>query len=209
MSQRVTINTIWNSRTKYVHMYLTGRDLRKTAPEKRVSFVNSLVLSCRSILSLIRTCNTCQHNYLRDVAEMAQPLAGPLLYELVELSQQIVYDSLGWTDVLEALDAHPRIGERASGADREASWSRGEQAAASRAATSVTDALVEANREYEQLFGHVFLICATGRSAEAILTNLRARLGNAPADERLVVLVELRKITHLRLHKLLGTQGNS
>ncbi|RZS36352.1 2-oxo-4-hydroxy-4-carboxy-5-ureidoimidazoline decarboxylase [Herbihabitans rhizosphaerae] len=112
-------------------------------------------------------------------------------------------DDLGWADVTEALAAHPRIGERAGGADRESAWSRGEQSAASHAAESTVDALTEGNRQYEERFGHVFLICATGRGAEEILVELRSRLGNDPDTERRVVHDELRKITHLRLGKLL------
>ncbi|MBC6446126.1 2-oxo-4-hydroxy-4-carboxy-5-ureidoimidazoline decarboxylase [Actinokineospora xionganensis] len=111
-------------------------------------------------------------------------------------------DDLGWADLEEALAAHPRIGDRAGGTDREAAWSRGEQSAASRAASQTLKDVAEGNRAYEDRFGHVFLICATGLAAEEILANLRARLGNDEATERGVVHAELRKITHLRLRKL-------
>lgn len=104
--------------------------------------------------------------------------------------------------IAEALAAHPRIGERAAGADREAQWSRGEQSGASAAAPAVLRALAEGNATYERRFGRVFLICASGLSAEEMLAALRERLEHDDATERAVVREELRKITRLRLRKL-------
>jgi 2-oxo-4-hydroxy-4-carboxy-5-ureidoimidazoline decarboxylase len=109
---------------------------------------------------------------------------------------------LEWADVEEALAAHPRIGERVRGRSREAGWSRGEQAGMDGAAAGLQDALVEGNRAYEERFGHVFLICASGRSALEMLSDLRERLGNDVETERDVVRAELAKIVDLRLAKL-------
>ena len=106
---------------------------------------------------------------------------------------------LGWADVSEALAAHPRIGERAAGASREAAWSRGEQAGAQAAGADVTAGLAAGNAEYEARFGHVFLICAAGRGGAEMLAELRARLGHSPADEQVVVRRELGAIARLRL----------
>jgi 2-oxo-4-hydroxy-4-carboxy-5-ureidoimidazoline decarboxylase len=106
---------------------------------------------------------------------------------------------LGWPDVSEALAAHPRIGERAAGASREAAWSRGEQAGAAGAAADTAAGLAAGNAEYEARFGHVFLICAAGRSGAEMLAELRARLGNRAADEQQVVRRELGAIARLRL----------
>ncbi|MFI6477934.1 2-oxo-4-hydroxy-4-carboxy-5-ureidoimidazoline decarboxylase [Nonomuraea sp. NPDC050663] len=107
---------------------------------------------------------------------------------------------LEWPDVLEALAAHPRIGQRAAGADREAAWSRQEQ-------SGVTDGtraeLAEGNKAYEERFGHVYLICATGLSGEEMLARLRERLLNDAEAEQAVVREELAKITRLRLAKML------
>jgi 2-oxo-4-hydroxy-4-carboxy-5-ureidoimidazoline decarboxylase len=108
--------------------------------------------------------------------------------------------ALTWADVVLALSAHPRIGERAAGEGREAAWSRREQAGADD--PSVAAALVEANREYEERFGHVFLIFATGKSAPEMLAAARARLAHDEATERPVVQEELRKIALLRLERL-------
>jgi len=108
---------------------------------------------------------------------------------------------LTWPDIEKALDSHPRIGDRAPGAGRESSWSRQEQAATAGAGGDVQARLRAGNAEYEERFGHVFLICATGRSAEQMLSALRARLGHDPVTEREVVRAELTGIVRLRLAK--------
>jgi 2-oxo-4-hydroxy-4-carboxy-5-ureidoimidazoline decarboxylase len=109
---------------------------------------------------------------------------------------------LGWNDVREALDAHPRIGERIAGGSTEASWSRGEQAGMDTAAATVASDLATVNQAYEQRFDHVFLICATGLPAEHMLAEARRRLTNDPAAERRETVRELGKIVRLRLEKL-------
>lgn len=106
---------------------------------------------------------------------------------------------LDWPDVREALEAHPRIGDRPAGAGREAAWSRGEQ---SGVGDADREAFADGNAAYEDRFGHVFLICASGRGAGEMLAELRERLGNDPRTERSVVHGELVKITELRLRKL-------
>lgn len=107
---------------------------------------------------------------------------------------------LTWADVEIALSAHPRIGEVPAGAGREAAWSRREQAGAGD--PSLAAALAEANRRYEERFGHVFLIFATGRSAAEMLAAAQARLAHDEATERSVVQEELRRIALLRLERL-------
>ena len=101
-----------------------------------------------------------------------------------------------------ALAGHPRIGERAAGSEGR-DWSSREQAGVSGAADGVRRALADGNRAYEERFGHVYLVYATGRSAGEMLDLLHRRLGNDPAAERTVVLGELAKINRLRLAKLL------
>jgi 2-oxo-4-hydroxy-4-carboxy-5-ureidoimidazoline decarboxylase len=105
-------------------------------------------------------------------------------------------------DVERALAAHPRIGERAEGEHAEAAWSRREQAGV-RTDDATARALAEGNRTYEERFGRVFLICASGLSAEQVLAALRERLGNDPATEAAVVADELRRIALLRLERVL------
>jgi 2-oxo-4-hydroxy-4-carboxy-5-ureidoimidazoline decarboxylase len=109
---------------------------------------------------------------------------------------------LPWAAVAEALSAHPRIGERAAGAGRDATWSRREQAGVADAGADVRAALAEANRAYEARFDRVFLIFATGRTPEQMLAAARERLGNDEETERRVVRGELAKITELRLRRL-------
>ncbi|MFC4119461.1 2-oxo-4-hydroxy-4-carboxy-5-ureidoimidazoline decarboxylase [Nonomuraea zeae] len=122
---------------------------------------------------------------------------------LVESAEAVVRE-LAWPDVLEALSAHPRIGERAGGAGREASWSRQEQSGVEEDARAE---LAAGNRAYEDRFGHVYLICATGLSGAQMLARLRERLGNDEETERAAVRGELAAITRLRLGKLMEGAG--
>ncbi|SOD71153.1 2-oxo-4-hydroxy-4-carboxy-5-ureidoimidazoline decarboxylase [Jatrophihabitans sp. GAS493] len=121
--------------------------------------------------------------------------------EVLTAASDQVLAGLGWEDVLEALDAHPRIGERVGGADRESGWSRAEQAGAAGVDEATRSELLDGNRLYEEKFGFVFLICATGLSTDEMLMNLNARLVNDEESERDVVATELRKIVRLRLAK--------
>ncbi|GAA2539050.1 hypothetical protein GCM10010435_02910 [Winogradskya consettensis] len=110
---------------------------------------------------------------------------------------------LSWPEVLLGLSAHPRIGERAGGDSKEAAWSRREQSTAATTADESTRAeLIAANRAYEERFGHVFLIFASGRSQEEILAAARERLGNDEQAERVIVTDQLRRIALLRLERL-------
>jgi allantoicase len=111
--------------------------------------------------------------------------------------------ALGRDDLAEALAGHPRIGERVAGSSTEAAWSRREQAGAGDASTDTRAALEAGNRAYEERFGHVFLISASGRPAEEMVAALRDRLGNDPETEWRVVAEELLKINRLRLERLL------
>jgi 5-hydroxyisourate hydrolase / 2-oxo-4-hydroxy-4-carboxy-5-ureidoimidazoline decarboxylase len=117
-----------------------------------------------------------------------------------------IWWSLGREDWLEAFAAHPRIGskrdvDKKSGTEK--SWSEGEQAGAARAAEDVKEALARANEEYEARFGHIYIVCATGKSAEEMLALARSRLANDPETELRIAAEEQRKITHIRLNKLL------
>jgi OHCU decarboxylase len=118
-----------------------------------------------------------------------------------------VWAQLAPEDWLEAFARHPRIGERAAAvrSGTEKRWSEGEQSRARETGSGVMAELASVNAEYEERFGHVFLICATGKSADEILANARSRLHNEPDDEMRVAGEEQRRITHLRLRKLLDT----
>ncbi|WP_326569316.1 2-oxo-4-hydroxy-4-carboxy-5-ureidoimidazoline decarboxylase [Amycolatopsis rhabdoformis] len=103
---------------------------------------------------------------------------------------------LGRDEVREAIAAHPRIGEKPTSTGADADWSRSEQSGVDNA-----DEFAAANAEYEKHFGHVFLVCAGGRSGAELLANLRSRLGNDPETELDVAGAELAKIAALRLRK--------
>jgi allantoicase len=104
----------------------------------------------------------------------------------------------------EAFAAHPRIGETRTPASGDAAWSAGEQRAAQAAAAPLLAELAEANRAYLDRHGFVFIVCATGRTAESMLADLRVRTPGALADELRTAAEEQIKITRLRLAKLLG-----
>ena len=106
-----------------------------------------------------------------------------------------VFRTLAWPDVLEAMDGHPRIGARVSGP------SAAEQ---SGVADDARAALAAGNAAYEERFGHVFLIRATGLSGTQMLAALEQRLHNDETSERLVATRELRDITALRVRKALA-----
>ena len=112
--------------------------------------------------------------------------------------------ALDWAEVQQALDAHPRIGERADGASTEAQWSRREQSAVGTSDAATQDALRAGNAAYERRFGHVFLIRAAGRSAEEMAAELDRRLANDDARERAEVTEQLAQITRLRVQSLLA-----
>lgn len=111
-------------------------------------------------------------------------------------------------DWLEAFRAHPKIGERKASAEVSAearAWSEREQAGAAGAAGETRAALAEGNRAYEEKFGFIFIVCAAGKSAAEMLAALEARLPNGRETELRVAAEEQRKITRLRLRKLLET----
>lgn len=110
------------------------------------------------------------------------------------------FDVLSWDDIVEAMSEHPRIGDRAV----RTGMSAAEQSGAAAAPDEVRQGLADGNLAYEERFGHVFLICASGLSGQEMLTSLRARLGNDEEAERIVVRDELRKITRLRMTKMLA-----
>jgi OHCU decarboxylase len=112
-------------------------------------------------------------------------------------------DSTHW---IEAFSHHPRIGERASAlpqGERGREWAAGEQSGVGRAQQDVRAELASVNREYEHRFGYIFIVLASGKSAEEMLALARERLGNDPDLELRTAAEEQRKITRLRLEKLL------
>ena len=118
--------------------------------------------------------------------------------EQVRVAADRIWRGLAPEDWLEAFRSHPRIGDpRASGREAE------EQAGAQSASAELQEALSRANRAYEDRFGRIFIVCASGSSAGRMLAELEERLGNDPDTELGAAAEEQRKITRLRLEKLL------
>jgi 2-oxo-4-hydroxy-4-carboxy-5-ureidoimidazoline decarboxylase len=116
----------------------------------------------------------------------------------VDALQEAAAQALTDADLDAAMTGHPRIGARAAGP------SAREQAAVTSAGDGVRAALAAGNRAYEERFGHVYLVCASGRGAEDLLATLHARLGNDPATERAVALGELAAINRIRIEGAFG-----
>jgi allantoinase len=118
-----------------------------------------------------------------------------------------VWSMLDRDDRLEAFAAHPRIGDLDALRARFAStarWAAGEQAGVAGAPEPVLQALAQGNRDYEARFGYLFIVCATGKTADEMLGLLRGRLGNDPDAELAVASAEQAKITRIRLGNLVS-----
>ena len=111
---------------------------------------------------------------------------------------------------LEAFAAHPKIGAHKAAPKQQAQsadWSRGEQSGTQTANESVLDTMAEANRLYEKNFGFIFIVCATGKSAEEMLDLCCQRLNNDADSELRIAADEQRKITEIRLKKFLEPEN--
>ena len=126
--------------------------------------------------------------------------------QLLEAADSI-WSELGDKDRLEAFRHHPRIGESKTSRKQSAqakNWAVGEQSIAREAAPETQAALAEANRAYEARFGYIFIVSASGKTSEEILSILRARLANDPETEIRIAAEEQRNIMRLRLEKMLA-----
>jgi len=127
--------------------------------------------------------------------------------QAVEASDQ-VWAALAEDDWREAFDSHPRIGQqhaRAATAESLAMSSQEQSAAMSTPSEDATNlALAEGNRQYEDRFGRIFIVCAAGKSAAEILSILNARMNNTVATEWREAAEQQRQITQLRLRRWLG-----
>lgn len=115
--------------------------------------------------------------------------------------------NLGEADWLEAFAAHPRIGDIESLREKFANtklWAAGEQAGVAAADEAVLSGLAEGNAAYEIRFGFLFIVCATGKSAEEMLRLLRARLSNSRETELRIAADEQLKITKIRVLKMMN-----
>jgi allantoicase len=124
-----------------------------------------------------------------------------------EAAVERAFSTLKKDDWLEAFRAHPRIGATKTEAhqthatDTSKRWSSGEQSKVSEASSATLDALAETNRAYLEKFAHIYIVCATGKSAEEMLAIAKERLGSDAVAELTRASEEQRKITRLRIEK--------
>ena len=126
--------------------------------------------------------------------------------ELFDLTEKIWF-SLNSEDWLEAFSHHPKIGDidlLRKKFQKTKSWSEKEQSGIQEAGENILKDLAESNRLYEEKFGYIFIVCATGKSAGEMLALLKVRLENDPEAELLIAAKEQNKITQLRLDNLLS-----
>ena len=139
----------------------------------------------------------------------AQEMANGRPYENLQ-TMITTADETWWSlqpdDWLEAFRSHPKIGEKKAAesvSSQSREWSGQEQAGVTTASPEAIDSLATLNRAYEQKFGFIFIICATGKSSEEMLSALSERLSNDLSAELQIAATEQSKITELRLKKLI------
>ena len=126
--------------------------------------------------------------------------------ELVLASSDDIWWQLDRNDWLEAFRSHPKIGEQKAADEvsaQEQQWSGQEQSGIDEASHQTVSSLAELNAAYEQKFGYIFIICATGKTSDEMLAALRERLEHDPETELPIAAEEQIQITELRLKKLL------
>ena len=141
----------------------------------------------------------------RWVSRMLEMRPFASIEELLEAADQ-TWKAMDRKEQRAAFGHHPPIGGKRAGRKQSAKakrWSRGEQSRALQGDSDTLAVLAAANQAYHAAFGHVFLICATGKSSDELLKILRQRLSNDPETEWRIAAEEQRKITRLRLEKLL------
>lgn len=171
-------------------------------PAHDFAWLNSLTAG-EAAQELLQCCGS-----KRWAAEMAKRRPFASLETLIDTAHDI-WSSLNRSDWLEAFRSHPKIGEKKATEKISAQsqqWSRQEQAAVANAPDATIDSIAKLNRAYEQKFGFIFIICATGKTSDEMLAALRERLENDPETELPIAAAEQGKITELRLKKLVQRQ---
>lgn len=134
----------------------------------------------------------------------SRPFASP---DDLHAKAKVVYQGLQTADYLEAFSHHPKIGGDLAKLREKfattADWSGSEQASVNQASEEVLQRLASGNDAYYEKFGYIFIVCATGKSAQEMLDLLEARLPNDPADEIKIAAGEQEKILEIRLNKLM------
>ena len=168
--------------------------------ENRLQWLNSLPLKV-AVQELMKCCGS---------RRWAEAVAGKRPFHSIEELNELadtVWWSLDENDWLEAFRSHPRIGEKTAATTESVQaqqWSGQEQAGVRDAAADTVASLAQLNQEYDAKFGHIFIVCATGKSSNEMLDILRQRLTNDPAEELRIAAAEQAKITTIRIGRLLA-----
>lgn len=163
-----------------------------------LSWLNNLPPS-ESITELLKCCGSSKW---AQQMEQLRPF-----FDLADLSNKA---AATWWDLdreawLEAFRSHPKIGEQKAKAQVSSlaqTWSGQEQSGVANSTATVLEELASLNLAYEQKFGYIFIVCATGKTSDEMLGLLKARIGNDPESELPIAATEQAKITELRLMKL-------
>ncbi|GAB3971009.1 2-oxo-4-hydroxy-4-carboxy-5-ureidoimidazoline decarboxylase [Spirosoma terrae] len=156
------------------------------------------------LVQLQATLTTCCGStaWVNEMAKLFPVESRESLFEQAEA----IWFACSENDWREAFDHHPKIGDinslKKKYANTEA-LAANEQSGVSTASPETLEKLAEGNRLYEEKFGYIFIVCATGKSADDMLDILESRLPNSPDDEILIASQEQNKITRIRLDKLL------
>jgi OHCU decarboxylase len=130
--------------------------------------------------------------------------------EVLQKAADAIWWNLARADWLEAFSHHPQIGDKAAaGSESARQWAEGEQAGARGTTEDVKTRLARANRAYFEKFGYIYIVCATGKTAEGMLAILNQRLQNDLASELSIAAEQQRMITRIRLEKLLAGEQHS
>jgi allantoicase len=166
--------------------------------QARLRWLNSLPGNAAQKIFL----NCCGSTKWSEVMLSKRPFAS--VDQLLNVAEH-AGEALDAEDWKQAFAAHPKIGEKKTDALGQAQrWSEEEQAGAATASTDILRRLEQRNQEYHSRFGYIFIVCASGQSGEKMLATLEHRLHNDPATELKVAAGEQRKITRLRLQKLVN-----
>ena len=175
-------------------------ELEGTLLESGLNRLNSLSAD-EARLALLACCGS--RRWAEEIADH-RPFS---TFENLDTSAKTVWWSLASEDWMEAFLSHPKIGEQEAQATKSEAtrrWSAQEQGGMVNANREVKQTLQELNRRYQEKFGYIFIVCATGKTSEELLAILRSRLDNDPAAELKLAATEQAKITTLRLQKLLN-----
>jgi OHCU decarboxylase len=156
-----------------------------------------------AVRAFLRCCGSSR--WAHRMAE-ARPFADA---DTMAATADAMWRAVAQPDWLEAFAAHPQIGSNRSGRSDASAWSDDEQAGVAAAAAQTRRRLAEANRDYQARFGYIFIVCATGKTADEMLALLEGRLRHDAVDELRLAAEEQRKITRLRLIKLLEEEPDT